>query len=185
MKRIVTGTIHHPDERPWKYAKIVFSLQPGSFSSRSQTNYPEDKVLVRTDEEGKFSVGLWTNVEGETPTQYTCTLPNDKTFNFTLDFGSPIDLVDLRATAQEPTEWRSPTVRDYVEQLIQEEYEQLAIALNQTIFSLAKAPTAPHLSKFYVNGVKAIYVTDYTINGVILTIPEPFPTDWELEIYYK
>lgn len=64
--------------------------------------------------------------------------------------------------------------------------ELLAIAPNQTTFNLTAIPSQPHLSQLYLNGAKAGYGTDYTINSSTLTWLSAIAlesTD-SLEIYY-
>jgi len=45
----------------------------------------------------------------------------------------------------------------------------LTVADGQTVFTLSSTPAAPQLSGLYLNGVKANYGTEYTINTTILT----------------
>lgn len=45
----------------------------------------------------------------------------------------------------------------------------LTITDGQTVFTLSSTPTAPQLTNLYLNGVKANYGTEYTINTTILT----------------
>jgi hypothetical protein len=64
--------------------------------------------------------------------------------------------------------------------------ELLAIADGQTVFTLAAIPTLPQLSRLFLNGVKATYAIDYTINSAQLTwLGVALANDDELEIFYR
>lgn len=57
----------------------------------------------------------------------------------------------------------------------------------QTTFTLPKVARSPHLSELFVNGIKATYATEYTIDGVILTWRSSLvlePSD-EVELNYE
>lgn len=58
---------------------------------------------------------------------------------------------------------------------------------NQTVFTLPSSPKNPHKSELFVNGIKATYGGDYTIDGSILRWLESLmlePSD-EIEILYE
>jgi hypothetical protein len=51
-----------------------------------------------------------------------------------------------------------------------EQWEILTIeSIGQSAFTLASIPSQPHLSQVFLNGVKATFATDYTINLSVLT----------------
>jgi len=58
---------------------------------------------------------------------------------------------------------------------------------NQVQFGLTGVPSLPHLSQFFVNGVKASFGTDYAINGSILNWNNQMQmeTTDELELFYR
>jgi hypothetical protein len=56
----------------------------------------------------------------------------------------------------------------------------------QTAFTLSTIPTIPHLSRLFLNGVKALYAVDYSINEVQLNwLGVTLSDDDELEIFYR
>jgi hypothetical protein len=64
--------------------------------------------------------------------------------------------------------------------------ELLAIVDGQTVFPLVAIPTSPHLSRLFLNGVKATYAIDYTLNSLQLTwLGITLSDNDELEIFYR
>jgi hypothetical protein len=45
----------------------------------------------------------------------------------------------------------------------------------QSTFTLPSAPTLPHLSQLFINTTKALYIRDYTIDGLLLRWVGDFP----------
>lgn len=79
---IVSGTLRKPNGEVWAGAAIEFELERGSYTSTDQ--YPKNRVRSRTNSEGRFSVSLWRNAEGQVATQYVCTLPSAEKFAFSI-----------------------------------------------------------------------------------------------------
>jgi hypothetical protein len=64
--------------------------------------------------------------------------------------------------------------------------ELLAIADGQTVFTLTSIPTLPHLSRLFLNGVKATYGSSYMVNSAQLVwLGVELSDDDELEIFYR
>lgn len=117
MHRTVRGTIFRPDDTPWPSAKISFQLTPGSFTATTQ--YPGATQFVDTNSEGKFSISLWTNEEGDKASRYLCRLPSNESFSFTLPAGTEsIELSLLRTAGVTPSDPQYPTLVTYVQGLV-------------------------------------------------------------------
>lgn len=63
-----------------------------------------------------------------------------------------------------------------------------ATVIGQSVFTLSAVPALPHLSELYINGVKAFFGTEYTINAIASALTwlgiTLEPTD-KLEIFYQ
>ena len=57
----------------------------------------------------------------------------------------------------------------------------------QTVFTLAAVPALPHLSQLFLNGVKARFTLDYTINGAIINWQNrvQLGVSDEFEVFYQ
>lgn len=107
--RTVTGTVLRADGQPWAGARVRFELDRGSFTSTA--TYPPDQRETTTNEDGQFSVSLWTNAEGSLPSCYRCVLPNGDTFDFVLPAGaSSIGIEALRLIDVAAHIWTDPGV---------------------------------------------------------------------------
>jgi hypothetical protein len=65
--------------------------------------------------------------------------------------------------------------------------EEITIATeNQTVFSLRSVPAFPEKTQLFVNGLKAIFNTEYAINSAVITwrsLYQLSPSD-SMEIFY-
>jgi hypothetical protein len=119
IKRIVRGNILKPDLSPNTHASIKFRLNKGSFTQYSQV--PKGLIPVLTDTLGNFQVELWANEEGTQSSTYTCYLPDNTTFDFTIHsvgYPAPIELSYLREAGIVTTDPQYPTLTTYVNELI-------------------------------------------------------------------
>lgn len=66
-------------------------------------------------------------------------------------------------------------------------YEILTATSGQNAFQLSKAPITPHQSIMFINGQKMAFVSDYMIDGLVLTWLNSFElseSDY-IDIYYN
>lgn len=157
-ERTVTGSITRLDGSPWVGVPVTFTLNTGSYQLGRL--YPRQNVTVKTDKQGFFTAQLWINETGLTPSVYVCTIQQD-TFEFTLPPGdNAIDITTLRTLGVQPSPSQIPKRLD--------QRQTFVPTTGQTEFSLTRVPINPHLSKVWLNGVKATYVKDYLIDNALL-----------------
>lgn len=84
--RTVTGTVKLPNGEPWEDASVEFRLV--RHSATPETIFPAETVAATTDENGDFSIDLWTTSEGLVQTSYSMKLPNGQVYLFTLPAGA-------------------------------------------------------------------------------------------------
>jgi hypothetical protein len=97
--RTVTGRFEHPDGQAWAGGKVSFQLIPGSYTA--DVHYPRDVKRVALAEDGGFSIRLWCDAEGLTPTKYVVQGPDSAPFFINLAYGdgTPVELGVLRASS--------------------------------------------------------------------------------------
>jgi hypothetical protein len=117
MYRQVLGQLYNAvGNVPLKRALVSFTFNPGSFTDLTQYITPT-VAKVKTDETGSFTVDLWANEEGEQESEYTCTLPNGESFDFTVPGTSsdPIQLSVLREGGSNVIDPQYTTLINYVD----------------------------------------------------------------------
>jgi len=192
--RTITTRIDRPfSGMPWSRAKVLFSLQSGTYDAARQI--PGFTKVVKADDLGILSVELETTTDKESECYWFCTLPDGETFRFSVPMGSgDLTLSFLRQSEEiEPSTPAYNAITAYVDQAIasasQSVYkkELLAVAsANQTAFNLSDMPVLPHLSLLFVNGEKSRYPQDFTIDSSVLTWNNRMALDAsdEVEFYY-
>lgn len=132
--RVVEGYVHNLDDTPWVNAVVRFILNPGSYTSLIL--YPRSIITTTTDESGKFSIRLWANEEGESPSTITCFMPSGESFNFILPAGEgSINLGLLRKMGQPTAIANNQSLISFVESLV----VQKGGAINDSTKSLTVA----------------------------------------------
>lgn len=175
--REVYGTICDPLGNGLE-TEVCFHLQDNLGSYTNTIQYPGRVCQTVTAADGTFSISLWTNEEGMRHSEYVVTFEK-AFFKFTLPPGDvPISLSELRSHGATPSPTNpKPTQHDRL----------TILTSGQTSFALSSIPSEPQNLILYINGVKAVYSVDYTINGSTLSWANPYPlapTDY-LEVYYK
>lgn len=164
MKRIVKGKIEKFTGIPWANLPIKFQLNHGSYQLTPEINYPENVDVVTTDATGNFEISLWCNEIGGINCVYKCWIGNDKPFLFTVPIGSePIDIATLRNNRTQFTP-STPTQTIGASEI----REAFVPTPGQTTFALSNIPEYPHLTRVWLNGVKADFSNHFIIDGSIL-----------------
>lgn len=186
--RPVTGTILNPDlslvVNQWIYIDFYEYLDEDEsipiFTRRTS---------VQTDDKGYFSITLWCNEEGNNKSYYTCILPNNKTFSFSVPVGStPIDIEVLRDGGITPENPQYKTLITYLQSLLgtTSNRDIFVTSEGDTFFLLQATPEMPHMVKVVVNGLQQNFGKDYNIDRNILnwTSAIALSDGWILEVYY-
>lgn len=99
--RTVTGQFFRAGSLPWAGGEVWFTLQAGSYSASA--HYPRDSIKAIADLDGRISVSLWVNEEGQLPTHWLCRQPSGESFLFSVPAGAaPISIEALRALGNPP-----------------------------------------------------------------------------------
>lgn len=175
--RDVYGEILDPAGNPLQ-TEVSFTLSDHMGSYDAIAQYPGAIYKVTTLEDGTFTANLWANEEGLRYSEYLCKFKSTW-FTFTLPPGdTSISLSELRSRGVAPPPTNPPPIN----------HQRLTIlSSGQTSFTLGSAPAEPQNLLLYINGVKAVYSLDYTIDSLTLTWTNSFiltPTDY-LEVFYR
>ncbi|MBW4596201.1 MAG: hypothetical protein KME46_25685 [Brasilonema angustatum HA4187-MV1] len=178
MYRDVLGRLTKPSGEPWANELIRFNYTAGSYTPTDQ--YPPTIEKTVTDGDGNFRIRLWCNEEGLKPSSFVCHLPGCDVFEFTLPYDSDADITisELRSRGVQP--FPSPPPPKV------EQRQQFIPTYGQTRFTLFTTPKYPHLTKLFINGLKALFGTEYVIDASQLTWTGYYvlqPDDY-VEIFY-
>jgi hypothetical protein len=195
--RIVYGKLERLDGSPWGNAPLVFELISGSYTLDAL--HPRDRRSTKTNTSGEFAKGLWCSGEGVVPAEIRCYLPSGETVSFILPAGTtPINISALLANGQPVPPERQPTIVELIDDRIAahnsdpnahpKTRQVLSIDTDGvTSFTLSEAPSLPHLSELFLNGIKATYGVHYNINAAQLNWTDPMQlesTD-SLEVLFR
>jgi hypothetical protein len=131
MYRRVRGTIFKTDGiTPWAFCKVKFQRIKGSYTTLIQ--YPPDAIEVSSNNLGEITVDLWCNQEGESPTWYTCYLPNNDYFKFVVPSGTTtLELSFLRESSITPPQPGYDTIKEYIDN----EIENIVVGNTSKVYS--------------------------------------------------
>lgn len=83
--RLIQGTILDNQGIAVTNRTLTFVLDRTSYTG--DATFIPKRVTVTTNSSGQFSITLWCNAEGVTPTRYICKLPDGDVFRFVLTYG--------------------------------------------------------------------------------------------------
>jgi hypothetical protein len=131
MYRRVRGTIYRTDGiTPWSFCGVKFQRVKGSYTALIQ--YPPDAIEVTSNNLGEITVDLWCNQEGESPTWYTCYLPNNDYFKFIVPSGTTtLELSFLRESSITPSQPGYNTIKEYIDS----EIENIVVGNTSKVYS--------------------------------------------------
>jgi hypothetical protein len=194
--RIVTDHLEHADGKPWANAVVWYRLT-GSYTLT--TTYPIDNLRAETDENGDYEIELWTNAEGLKPSKHIRRTPDGKEVAVVVPAGdTPISFSLLQAASEPVPPAQQPSLIELIDTQLDlhnadpNAHRQIRQVLSidnngVTSFTLDEAPSLPHLSELFLNGIKARYGDHYTINATQLNWIDPMqlePTDY-LEVLFR
>lgn len=170
--RTVQGTILKFNDEPHKKLPVFFKFT-GGFTSAYQ--FPGSSEIVYTDDNGFFTTELWTNIESNEPSKYTCRILNES-FGFDIETGSTVlDISTLRI----------PVVPGIPVEPIVTAYESLAFSGSNNL-QLVQVVADLRMILVFVNGYRAIPSTDFIVDGSTLIWTGDFPLESSdiIEVYY-
>jgi hypothetical protein len=131
MYRQVRGVVYRTDGiTPWAFCRVKFQRVKGSYTALIQ--YPPDAIEVSSNNLGEITVDLWCNQEGESPTWYTCYLPNNDYFKFVVPSGTTtLELSFLRESSITPPQPGYNTIKEYVDS----EIENIVVGNTSKVYS--------------------------------------------------
>lgn len=196
--RQVHGTICDPFGRGM-ITDVSFELKDDQGSFTQTIQFPGEKTIVRTDNNGEFTTPLWTNTEGLRSSTYFCKFER-VCFSFDLPTGTDqIELSVLREQsltneASNNTDNNSGSIgipgttgSEVVASAGVSNFQTFPISRGgQTIFVLANNPANPLLVQMFINGIKVNSPSEMILNGNIITWLNSYRLETQdlIEVYY-
>jgi hypothetical protein len=190
---LISGIVDRIDGTPWSGAMIIFDLLTGSYSA--QALQPKGRLPVTCDNAGAFTVPLWCNEEGLIEDQYSCTMPDGRSFKFSIPKGistATISFLRTLTNSSTPIDASAATaIFAYLDSALLaagDTRETLTVTVpGQTQFMLVQTPARPDLSKIYYLDCVFLPQDSYVINVRSLTWIRPIALEVGevLDIYYQ